>query len=182
MPISRLSVTSCVDLELRPLPSTGVTRCQRYYGPLRHPRQPGLSLAGIRLRVTRPHRLGFPVLRWISVYRHAVVITPVARWVLIARGTAYSTRFPIHSPATAAFPIRVRGRRPHWSFRGLLNDHLRYGLSARCIAKATHLSRRLRRFRYLHRRSDSYRLERPSCRVGIAPTEDPTPFHCAHSV
>jgi len=28
------------------------------------------------------------------MYRHAVVITPVARWVLIARGTAYSTRFP----------------------------------------------------------------------------------------
>ncbi|MGO9918901.1 MAG: hypothetical protein ACLQIB_29915, partial [Isosphaeraceae bacterium] len=57
-------------------------------------------------------------------------------------------------------------------FRGLLNVHSRYGLSARCIAKATHLSRRLRRFRYLHRRPDSYRLERPSCRVGIAPTED----------
>src|SRR5208337_4500915 len=71
-----------------------------------------------------------------------------------------------------AFPFRVRGRRPHWTFRGLLNVHSRYGLSARCIAKATHLSRRLRRFRYLHRRPDSYRLERPSCRVGIAPTED----------
>src|SRR5947209_1675637 len=38
--------------------------------------------------------------------------------------------------------------------------------------QATRLSRRLRRFRYLHRRSDSYRLERPSCRVGIAPTVD----------
>jgi hypothetical protein len=47
-----------------------------------------------------------------------------------------------------------------------------YGLSARRVAKATRLSRRLRRFRYLHRRSDSYRLERPSCRVGLAPTED----------
>src|SRR5271166_5675798 len=35
-----------------------------------------------------------------------------------------------------------------------------------------HLSRRLRRFRYLHRHSDSYRLERPSCRAAIAPTED----------
>jgi len=43
------------------------------------------------LRVTRPHCLGFPVLRWISMYRHAVVITPVARWVLIARGTDYSS-------------------------------------------------------------------------------------------
>ena len=76
------------------------------------------------------------------------------------------------SPAAAAFPALLPGRRPHWSFRGLLNVHSRYGLPARCIAKATHLSRRLRRFRYLHRRSDSYRLERPSCRVGIAPTED----------
>ena len=101
MPISRLSVTSCVGLELRPLPSPGVTRGQRYYGPLRHPRGnpacgvgPGLSLAGVRLRVTRPHRLGFPVLRWVSMYRHAVIITPVARWVLIARGTAYSNRYP----------------------------------------------------------------------------------------
>ena len=80
-PISRLSAACCVDLELRPLPSIGVTRRQRYYGPIRHPGRPGLSLAGVRLRVTRPHRLGFPVLRWISVYRHAVVITPVARWV-----------------------------------------------------------------------------------------------------
>ena len=67
------------------------------------------------------------------MYRHAVVITPVARWVLIARGTAYSTRFPF-LPATAAFPMLVRGRRPHWTFRGLLNVHSRYGLSARCIA------------------------------------------------
>jgi hypothetical protein len=42
-----------------------------------------------------PH--GLPVLRSISVYRHAVVNTPVARWALIARGTAYSNRFPVPS-------------------------------------------------------------------------------------
>ena len=69
----------------------------------------------------------------ISVCRHAVVNTPVARWVLIARGTAYSTRFP-SSPATAAFPLLVQGRRPHWTFRGLLDVHSRYGLSARRVA------------------------------------------------
>src|SRR5262249_36062534 len=78
-PISRLSAAYCVELEPRPLPPTGVTRSRRYYGPLRHPRRPGLSLAGIRSRVTRPHRSGFPELRWISVSRHAVVMTPVAR-------------------------------------------------------------------------------------------------------
>lgn len=59
-PISRLSVASCVDLKLRSLPSTGVTRRRRYYGPLRHPKRSGLSLAGVRLRVTIPHPWGFP--------------------------------------------------------------------------------------------------------------------------
>src|SRR5208337_2330251 len=42
-PISRSLATSCVCLELRLLPSTGITRFQRYNGPLRHPRTPGLS-------------------------------------------------------------------------------------------------------------------------------------------
>ena len=89
-----------MGLERRPLPSTGVTRLQRYYEPHRHPRWPGLSLTGVRLRVTRPHRLGFPVLRWIPVYRHAVVITPVARWVgsLVGR------------PIPAVYPARQRLR------------------------------------------------------------------------
>jgi hypothetical protein len=36
-PISRSFTTSCACLELRLLPSPGVTRLQRYYKPLRHP-------------------------------------------------------------------------------------------------------------------------------------------------
>jgi len=40
MPISRSRATSCAGLELRSLPSTGVTRLRRYYGPLRHPIRP----------------------------------------------------------------------------------------------------------------------------------------------
>jgi hypothetical protein len=44
-------------LELRSLPSTGVTRLPRYYEPLRHPRAPSLSLAGFRL-VIADHALG----------------------------------------------------------------------------------------------------------------------------
>src|SRR6202166_5252144 len=35
--------------EVRLLPSAGITRPRRYYGPLRLPRRPGLSLAGVRL-------------------------------------------------------------------------------------------------------------------------------------
>ena len=46
--------------ELRPLPSIGITRLLRYYGPLRHPARPGRLLTESRLRVPRPHRWGFP--------------------------------------------------------------------------------------------------------------------------
>jgi hypothetical protein len=35
--------------EVRPLPSAGITRLRRYYGPLRLPKWPGLSLAVVRL-------------------------------------------------------------------------------------------------------------------------------------
>src|SRR5665648_296462 len=65
-PISRSFTTYCVCLELRSLPSTGVTRLQRYYEPLRHPKAPGLSLAGVRL-VVADHALGLPVFRALSL-------------------------------------------------------------------------------------------------------------------
>ena len=53
-PISVSLATSCICLELRPLPSTRVTRFPRYYEPLRHPRAPGLSLTGVRLVLSFP--------------------------------------------------------------------------------------------------------------------------------
>ena len=65
-PISWSFTTYCVCLELRSLPSTGVTRLQRYYEPLRHPRAPSLSLTGFRL-VIADHALGLPVLRALSL-------------------------------------------------------------------------------------------------------------------
>ena len=42
-------VASCVRLQLRPLPSTGVTRLRQYCEPLRHPSQPSLSLTSCQL-------------------------------------------------------------------------------------------------------------------------------------
>ena len=65
-PISRSLTACCVRLELRPLPSTGITRLQRYYEPLRHPSGPGLSLTGVRL-IIPDHASGFPVLRALSL-------------------------------------------------------------------------------------------------------------------
>src|SRR5213079_2265933 len=65
-PISRSFTTYCVCLELRSLPSTGVTRLPRYYEPFRHPRAPSLSLTGVRL-VIADHALGLPVLRALSL-------------------------------------------------------------------------------------------------------------------
>src|SRR5262249_52557163 len=62
----RSFTTYCVCLELRPLPSTGITRFQRYYEPLRHPKAPGLSLAGFQL-VIADHAMGLPVLRTLSL-------------------------------------------------------------------------------------------------------------------
>ena len=65
-PISMSFTTCCVCLELRSLSSTGITRLQRYYEPLRHPKAPGLSLTGFRL-VLADHALGLPVLRTLSL-------------------------------------------------------------------------------------------------------------------
>jgi hypothetical protein len=74
-----LSLTTyCVCPEPRPLPSTGITRLQRYYGPLRHPKAPGLSLAGVRLLNRLSTSRGFPCcVRFPGV--HAVATTPAQR-------------------------------------------------------------------------------------------------------
>ena len=97
-PISASLATCCVRLELRPLPSTGVTRLQRYYEPLRHPRAPGLSVTGVRL-VVPDHAMGLPVLRALSL------CTCCRHYPGAATGCPASL---IH-PVVSAFPDRVVG-------------------------------------------------------------------------
>src|SRR6516164_6885884 len=76
--------TYCVRLELRPLPSTGVTQLQRCYEPLRHPKAPGLSLAGFQLVVALTTPWGFPCcVRFPCV--HAVATTPAQRLGVLLR-------------------------------------------------------------------------------------------------
>ena len=83
--------------------------------------------------VTRPHRLGLPVLRAIAIGRHAVAITPV-------ESRALSSLHPILAQVgaqgrrTAAFPVIQAGRLPRCPSRGLIDVHSRYGLSARQVA------------------------------------------------
>src|SRR6266853_1284008 len=77
-PISRFLTAFCVCLELRSLPSPGITRLHRYYEPLRHPRAPGLSLAGFQLVVALTTPWGFPCcVRFPCV--HAAATTPAQR-------------------------------------------------------------------------------------------------------
>src|SRR5437867_266380 len=97
-PISRSFTTYCVCLELRSLPSTGVTRLPRYYEPLRHPRAPSLSLTGLRL-VIAGHALGLPVFRALSLCtcrRHYP-------------GAASERIFRSFHPDVSVFPDRVVG-------------------------------------------------------------------------
>src|SRR5450759_1755480 len=91
-PISRSFTTYCCCLEPTPLPSTGVTRLPRYYEPLRHPKAPGLSLAGFRL-VIADHALGLPVFRALSL------CTCCRQYPGAASGRSFA-----HSPSRISLP------------------------------------------------------------------------------
>jgi len=124
-PISRSFATYCVCLELRSLPSTGVTRLHRYYEPLRHPRAPGLSLAGVRL-VTLTTPWGFPCfVRFPCV--HAAATTPAQRLGVLLR--SFTQPF---QPS----PKGLSGRPAHCPFRGLLSVHSRCGLHTRAVTNS----------------------------------------------
>ena len=112
-PISGSLTTSCVCLELRSLPSPGVTRFQRYYEPLRHPTAPGLSLMGVRLVFT-DRAVGLPVLRALSLCtccRHYP-------------GAAAGRSLRSSRPAVSAFPERVVGSACTSSFSRLARRSL----------------------------------------------------------
>ncbi len=122
-PISRSFPASCVRLEPRPLPSTGVTQLPRYYGPLRHPIAPVPSLTGVRLLIAG-HAMGLPVLRALSsVY----MLPPLPRCSRRA-----PTSLKLARPYQPS-PKWVSGRPAHRPFRGLLSVHSRCGLHTRTV-------------------------------------------------
>src|SRR5712664_2332602 len=126
-PIPRSFVASGVSLQLRPLPSTGVTRLRRYYEPLRHPKRPGLSLASCPLIPTAT-TAGASRVATDPLCLHAVATTPAG---------PMDNLFARTFPSSSAFPESQAGRPLHRPFRGLLSVHSRYGLQTCQVAYAT---------------------------------------------
>jgi hypothetical protein len=81
-PISLSIVASCVRLQLRPLPSTGVTRLRQYYEPLRHPSRPGPSLASCQL-IQIAITAGTSRVAYGPLCLHAVANTPAGLMELV---------------------------------------------------------------------------------------------------
>src|SRR5437763_3739798 len=149
-PISRSLTACCVCLELRPLPSPGITRFLRYYEPLRHPGAPGLSLTGVRL-IIPDHASGFPVLRALPL------CTCRRHYPGAADGRTRRSNLP-HPYQPSPIPL---SRRPaHRPFRGLLGVHSRCGLYTRAVTKFVTAIRGLQTFRHLHACPGCFRLER----------------------
>ena len=133
-----------------PLPSTGITRLQRYCEPLRHPSAPGLSLAGVRL-IIPDHTSGFPVLRALSL------CTCCRHYPGAADGRSPRSKFT--HPCQPS-PIPLSGRPAHRPFRGLLGVYSRCGLHTRAVTKFVTAIRGLQTFRHLHACPGCFRLER----------------------
>ena len=87
---------------------------------------------------------------------------------------------PIFPRATAAFPEIRAGRLPHYSFRGLLGVHSRYGLPARQVAYATLCIEGFDCF-VASTAAPIATGWSESCRAGLSPAEDLRLFHGARS-
>ena len=120
-----------------------------HYEPLRHPRAPGLSLAGFRL-VIPDHALGLPVLRALSL------CTCCRHYPGAAAGRTLCSFTQPYQPS----PKGLSGQPAHRPFRGLLSVHSRCGLHTRAVTNSWPAIRRLQPFRYLHDCSGCFRLER----------------------
>ena len=125
-PISISFAMFCVCLELRPLPSTRVTRFPRYYEPLPppqsarpvpHGRPVGPVIADLTTLWGFPCCARFPCVR-------AAATTPVQRLGVVV---AHLTQ--PYQPS----PITLSGRPAHRPFRGLLSVHSRCGPHTRAV-------------------------------------------------
>src|SRR6202035_2999911 len=136
-------------------------RLRRYFGPIRHPTWPRLSLTGCELTVKRGHRVGFPVLLGSSP---CCLPSPMTRQDQ-AEASSFA-RYP-----GCAIPQHDAGSAPASPVFG--------ACSVFTPVTACELAESLKRpfstkgfdgFVTSTATSAAYRLERQSCRVGLAPT------------
>src|SRR6266478_1453274 len=80
-------------LQLRPLPSAGVTQLHRYYGPLRHPTRPGLSLASCQLIPTAITAGASRVASGLQCV-HAIAISPAGSMELVRSSISIACGLP----------------------------------------------------------------------------------------
>jgi len=157
-PISRSFVASCVRLQLRPLPSTGIARLRRYYEPLRHPSQPGLSLTSCQLIHTAT-TAGTSRVAHGPLCLHAVANTPAGLMEFVRSYDSISFGLPRNRGGSAPALVFSRPAQRSLTLRptrspGRLRDPLH---------------QRLQQLRCLHCCSDCYRVERTSSRAGLPP-------------
>jgi hypothetical protein len=151
------------------LPSAGVTRLRRYYGPLRHPTRPGLALASCQL-IPTAITAGASRVASDPLCLHAVATTPAGSMELIRSYRSTDVGLPeITDGSAPALSVsrpaqRSRGLQPADSPGRLMRP----------------LHRRLQRLRCLHRCSDCYGVERSSSRAGLSSRCGSAPFtaHC----
>ena len=157
-PISRSFTTYCVCLELRSLPSTDITRLQRYYEPLRHP-QGARPVPRGRPVGHRCPRLGASRVACAFLVH---MLSPIPRRH-VAPCFAHLTQ--PYQPS----PIWQLGRPAHRPFRGLLGVHSRYGLHTRAVTVYRDtLSEGLRHF--VTSMTAPVASGWSGCRVGLATT------------
>src|SRR5437867_4091036 len=92
-PIPRSFVAYCVRLQLRPLPSTGTIRLQRYCEPFRHPIRPGLSLTSCQLILTAITAGASRVASGLLCV-HAIAITPAGSMELVRSSVSIASGLP----------------------------------------------------------------------------------------
>ena len=160
-PISLSVVASCVRLQLKPLPSTGVTRLLRYYEPLRHPSPPGRSLTSCQL-IRTAITAGTSRVAYGPLCLHAVANTPAGRMEFIRSYSSISLR-PSPKPGRVGSCISLFEACSAFTH-----------VTACTLAKSPSdsLHQRLQQSRWLHCCSDCYRVERTSSRAGLSPAMD----------
>jgi hypothetical protein len=113
-PITVSSDASTSVPEVGALPSTGITRLQQYYDPVRLPHRAARPSLTSRAATPRPE--------WASPVTRPTFPTCRAHYPADQTGACVDC-FPV----CAAFPVIQAGRHPHHHFRGLLRLHSRYG-------------------------------------------------------